>query len=694
MSRDDRRGAADASGHRHGRGRTALAWVLLVVLVSGTLVAFVARRRAVDGYAEHTFEDQIDAVMSGLDAELQHNIDLLEGIRDLADENGDIERDEFLAFAESQSLAAEFPGAFAVVVTERVTPEELPEFAARIEELDAPNGLQLLDPLIGPPDDAYELVLHAAPFSLRYNAVGADTRAFAPADRSIPEATERGAPTISPVVAQSTLEQVEGAQGEAVLSVLTIPLYEGTAIPETREERLERAKGGIAVAFYPQVLLDNARGASASEVGVEIFEGDGVDGPAIATAPFREDPPPAAHGLLRTKTVDMGGQAWTLQFRALQGLDAGDQAEPWLVLIVGLLISGLAFALVYALLRGRARALDEAEEATSSLRAAEDLFRTAFENAPIGMMLISAGGAILRVNRAVCALLGHRPEELVGQSIDSTVAPEYSITVDERVRRVLAGELDTAPLERRFERPDGRSVLGALSLSLVPGYDETEPYLVAQVEDVTERHAFEARLAHQATHDPLTGLPNRALFMDRLGMALTRDEHSDRVPGVLFVDLDHFKSVNDSRGHAAGDEVLVTTAERLRRSVRAGDTVARFGGDEFTVLCEGIDEVEARAVAERIRDTVSSPITLADGEVTVGVSVGVARVDTLDTTAESLLQRADAAMYAAKQQGRDRILIDRADEPMPIPPPAPADRRASDAVPSRSPTEPAVKAPR
>ncbi len=668
MIRGDRRGAAPTGERRRGHGRTTLAWVLLVTLVSVTLVAFVARRRAVDGHAERTFDDQIEAVRDGLDVELQRNVDLLQGIADLADEDGNITRDEFLAYAESQSLAAEFPGAFAVVVTETITRDELAEFAVRINELDDRAGLQLLDPLLGEPDDAYQLVLHAAPFSLRWNAVGADTRAFAPADSSMPDAIKRGAPTVSPVVAQSTLEQVEGAPGEAVLSVLAVPLYDGPEVPATPEERLERAKGGVAVAFYPQVLLDSARGASASEVGIEIFEGDGVAETAIATAPFQDDPPAPAHGLSRTETIDVGGQAWTLRFRALEGLDVGDRAEPWLVLIAGLVLSGVAFALVFALLRGRARALDVAEEATTSLRAAEDLFRTAFENAPIGMMLISARGAILRVNRAVCALLGHRPEELVGRSIDSTVPAEHSVTGDERVRRLLARELDTAPLERRFERPDGRSVLGALSLSLVPGHDTTEPYLVGQVEDVTERHAFEARLAHQATHDPLTGLPNRALFMDRLGMALGRDDHGTRVPAVLFVDLDHFKLVNDSAGHSAGDEVLVTVSERLRRSVRGGDTVARFGGDEFTVLCERVDEEEAQVVAERIRDAVSTPITLADGDVTVGASVGIARADSLDATAESLLRRADGAMYAAKQLGRDRILIDRDGEPTSIAP--------------------------
>lgn len=667
MGRGDRRADTSTGGYRHGR--TALAWVLLVVLVGATLVAFAVRRRAVDGHAERTFDDQIDAITAGIDEELTHNIALLEGFADLADANGDIDREEFLAFAESQSLAAEYPGAFAIVVTETVTPDELGEFAALIDELDAPEGLVLLDPLIGPPDDAYQIVLHAAPFSLRYNAVGADIRGFAPADESLPRSIERGEPTMSPVVRQSTLEQVEKAEGEAVLNVLAIPIYEGDGEPGTVEERLSRAKGGVAMAFYPQVLLDDARGASASEVGVEVFEGDGTDGSAIAAAPYRDEPPEPAHGLLQTETVDVGGQEWTLRFRALEGLDVGDQAEPWLVLVAGLLFSGAVFALVYGLLRGRAHALDVAEEATTSLHAAEELFRTAFENAPIGMMLISAKGAILRVNRSVCALLGRRPEELVGRSIDAAVASEQSITGDERVRRLLTGGLETAPLERRFERPDGRSVLGALSLSLVPGHDGTEPYLVVQVEDVTERHAFEARLAHQATHDPLTGLPNRALFMDRLGMALGRDDHGFRVPAVLFVDLDHFKSVNDSRGHAAGDEVLVTVAERLRRSVRAGDTVARFGGDEFTILCEQIDEAEARVVAERVLDTIAAPITLPEGEVCVGVSVGVARADTLDTTAESLLRRADAAMYAAKQQGRDRILVDRSGDPTPLPPP-------------------------
>jgi diguanylate cyclase (GGDEF)-like protein len=171
--------------------------------------------------------------------------------------------------------------------------------------------------------------------------------------------------------------------------------------------------------------------------------------------------------------------------------------------------------------------------------------------------------------------------------------------------------------------------------------------------------AAEAQLRHQAFHDGLTGLPNRALFADRVGHALSRASRDRSAPAVVFIDLDGFKLVNDTLGHAAGDELLITSAQRIRDCLRQGDTAARLGGDEFAVLLEDLDEPElAHAVAERLRQALRAPISVRDHECRVRASVGVAfpAADTdTDADAESLLRRADLAMYAAKQRGGDRV---------------------------------------
>ncbi|HSH62298.1 MAG TPA: EAL domain-containing protein [Acidimicrobiales bacterium] len=173
--------------------------------------------------------------------------------------------------------------------------------------------------------------------------------------------------------------------------------------------------------------------------------------------------------------------------------------------------------------------------------------------------------------------------------------------------------------------------------------------------DITGRKRAEMKLAHQALHDPLTGLPNRTLFLDRLSLGLARMERTQAAVAVLFLDLDKFKVVNDSLGHDVGDQLLVDVANRLRSALRPGDTAARYGGDEFTILCEGItSENDAVVIAERVSAAIGRPFALDDAETVLTSSIGIAITSGEDASAERLIHDADTAMYRAKQRGRAR----------------------------------------
>ncbi len=182
--------------------------------------------------------------------------------------------------------------------------------------------------------------------------------------------------------------------------------------------------------------------------------------------------------------------------------------------------------------------------------------------------------------------------------------------------------------------------------------------LLVTFRDITERKSFEARIAHQAFHDALTGLPNRVLFMDRLHSALARSQRHSKLVGVLFVDLDNFKVINDSLGHEAGDTLLKAIAERLQTCVRPGDTVARLGGDEFTLLLEDLSsDQDATQIAERIFQQLKLPIALSGHEVFAGASVGIAVTPEGANDADGLMRDADTAMYQAKTSGKSSYVV-------------------------------------
>ncbi len=215
-----------------------------------------------------------------------------------------------------------------------------------------------------------------------------------------------------------------------------------------------------------------------------------------------------------------------------------------------------------------------------------------------------------------------------------------------------------APIIVLADRPDDEGSLAAIragAQDYLVKSDLSPALLGRSLRYAIERKRLEVRLAHMALHDPLTGLPNRALFLDRLGVALDRSRRTNTRASVLFLDVDNFKDINDSLGHEAGDAVLVGLAERLRSMLRPMDTVARFGGDEFTFLFEDLaNEREIVLIAERIRRATVRPIQMSTGEANVTVSMGIATVADPGVTPESVLREADAAMYRAKELGRAR----------------------------------------
>jgi len=309
-------------------------------------------------------------------------------------------------------------------------------------------------------------------------------------------------------------------------------------------------------------------------------------------------------------------------------------------------------------LRGAMREQQSAEE---KMRSSERRFRAAFDDAPVGMAMLSLDGQWQRVNDALCGILGYPARHLTRGRSDAVSHAADADGEVALVRQILSGETDSASCEKRFVHKAGHILWVEVTVAAVyEGHDEPS-YCLAQFQDVTQRREAEEQLVRLAHFDSLTGLASRTLFLDRLDHALQRARREDEFHGLLFVDLDRFKVVNDSMGHRCGDELLKQIAARLRESVRDGDTVARVGGDEFTVLMEDIsDEGEATAVAQRIIEAVREPVRLEHREVKVTASVGIAVSGPAHRSPDDVVHDADVAMYQAKLAGKNRCEVFRA----------------------------------
>ena len=268
-------------------------------------------------------------------------------------------------------------------------------------------------------------------------------------------------------------------------------------------------------------------------------------------------------------------------------------------------------------------------------------------------------GRVLEFNPAAEATFGHRRGEVLGRELAELILPP-GLREGHRAELARYRETRESPMlgtrrETSALHADGRELAVELAITQT-GEARGRPVFTAFLRDITERRQTEERLAHLALHDPLTDLPNRRLLVDHLALSCGRGRRSGAPTTLLYLDLDGFKPINDRLGHGAGDELLVALGHRLKQAVRPADTVARLGGDEFAVLCEDLPgDDEAVAIALRVCGAVEEPIELADGRrVSVSASVGLATGRGADDTPDSLIARADAAMYKAKQRSRGR----------------------------------------
>ncbi|MFO1420606.1 MAG: EAL domain-containing protein [Candidatus Competibacteraceae bacterium] len=300
----------------------------------------------------------------------------------------------------------------------------------------------------------------------------------------------------------------------------------------------------------------------------------------------------------------------------------------------------------------------ERKQTEETLRASETRFRSFFESSPVGLCLTGPDKRWLEINDRLCEMLGYRREQLIGLSWAELTHPDDTPTDVAHFERVMSRRIDGYSLDKRFIRQDGGLLHANVSTRCVRRTNGSVDYFVTVVQDITERKQAEERILNLSQCDSLTGLPNRTLLSDRLRQVLLRAARDHTQAGVMLVDLDRFKLINDTLGHTVGDQLLREVAARLQRCVRECDTISRQGGDEFAVLLPDLGSSDyASRIAQRMLDALAQPCRLSERarelELHVTCSIGISLYPRDGHSEEVLLKNADIALYRAKDMGRN-----------------------------------------
>lgn len=323
--------------------------------------------------------------------------------------------------------------------------------------------------------------------------------------------------------------------------------------------------------------------------------------------------------------------------------------DPILPSLLFIIVIGLGFLYVRILHDAAARKATE-----EKLQESEARFRLIFDTTAAGLALVSLQGEWLQINAALCTFLGYTESELLALDFKKISYPPDLAPSLENLKRLLAGKVDSFQMEKRYIHKNGQIVWGLITVSLIRKISGEPLYIVAQIQDINNIKKAEQQLSYQAYHDTLTGLANRNRLEQSLASAIDSALRFQQNFAVFFLDLDHFKNINDSLGHDAGDQLLQVVAKRLKNNTRATDVVSRLGGDEFVLILAGLRGLEAAAAfAEKIINCLLEPIFIHEHPLYITTSIGISFYPTDGDNFETLLKNADLALYQAKQAGRN-----------------------------------------
>ncbi|HEY0832485.1 MAG TPA: EAL domain-containing protein [Azospirillum sp.] len=630
---------------RMEHGGAPLAWSTLLVALAATLALWWFAAAEVRRDAGQRFENRVNEVHAAIEQRMLAYAQVMRSAAAMLQAAPSVSREDWDSFIRSLELERHYPGIPAVAFARYVQDAEVD---ALVREVRADGVAEFA---VRPPGrrDTYVVNTFTAPFdALNRTALGFDMLSEPVRRTAIEKALESGQPAITSKL--TLMIDQHGAPQPAF--IMYLPVFKRGLPVNTPEQRRAAVRGFVLSPFRVPPLMDGIIGPQHDEVRLTIHDG-------ATTGPEHEmyrspghDAQAAPHDpsrLAQARAMVFHDRQWTVSYQSTAAFDATIHTDkPDTILVAGGMISLLLFAITWNLSTTRARAARLAARMTQSLHRREAELHQFFTQAPVGIAILDAEGRVLDCNPVLGGFMGVPAEQVIGFNMVTEARDQALVPA---IRKALTGE--PVELETQYVSTlGGRS--GYYLVHLQPVYSEGRfLFLLAFIDDVTDRRAAEQRVQYLAHYDALTGLPNRTLLQDRLALAIAGARRNGTTVAVLFLDLDHFKVINDSLGHTVGDEVLKDVAVRLRQCLREGDTVGRLGGDEFIIVLPDAGTAQDVAmVADRMIQSMARPLHIKEREFTVSPSIGISLFPEDGEDVERLIKNADAAMYQAKAAGR------------------------------------------
>ncbi|MFZ2852873.1 MAG: EAL domain-containing protein, partial [Rhodocyclaceae bacterium] len=620
-------------------------WMAWTVLLGGLALTVLSWRVSV-GNTERLAQSHFDARADELHAAIQSRLvayaQVLRGGRAYIGSTGHPNRAQWARLYESLNISENYPGMTGIVYI-RATPATERDAALKRIRRDEP------DYAVRPPGERsyYTLVTTVEPRTpSNLKVIGSDSWSSPERRQILKSARDSGE---NRVTGKLNLV-IDDPEKPTPAFLMYQAVYRQGQFPDNIEERRQQLLGFITAGFRIEALMRGTLGDIPQDVALRVYDSETPDKARLfhdshSAYDFRQA------GFQRQRTLSVGGRTWAIEFASLPAFEAEvrHRDQTGRLLGGGVLASLLLFAIVWSLAGTRARAVHLAEQMTHSLRNSKARMRELFAQAPVGIWMIDKEGCIIDCNDKFAEYIGASREKILGFNMLKSARDPVLV---EPIQRALRGE--TVSLETPYTSTNGNRSSWYQHHFQPVTIDGKFSYLLAFIEDISVRKMAEAHVDYLAHHDPLTGLANRVLLKDRLRLAVANSARSGKKLALCFIDLDHFKNVNDSVGHTLGDTLLVTIAKRLQACIRESDTLARIGGDEFVILLGNIgDSSDCVLVAEKVIKATARPVSLEAQAFGVTASIGIALYPDDGDDAETLTRNADLAMYQAKERGRN-----------------------------------------